>query len=113
MPSDPQEWWFKDRLPRRSQRVHERLADQAAGFAFNVQWLAERRRLSIKELSRRAGLSERAIWDILRQRASPRLATILVLAHALRVRPAYLLLNNRELTGKVTRRKRSSRTESK
>jgi transcriptional regulator with XRE-family HTH domain len=62
----------------------------------NLKHYLDERRVSMNELSRRAGLSQTGVYDIINSRArSPRLETLEKLAEALDITVADLLMEHR------------------
>ena len=68
-------------------------ADQVAYVAVNIRDLADEKGLRLSEVARRAGLSERTIYNILVGGTDPRLSTLLALADTLGVDVADLLVS--------------------
>jgi transcriptional regulator with XRE-family HTH domain len=89
--------------------------DEALGiFGRNVRDLAEFRKLSIKQLADRTGISERTMWAIVASKTRPQFSTIVFLSQVLKVPPSDLLLPNRKLRAKLrrsaTKRRKSTAT---
>jgi transcriptional regulator with XRE-family HTH domain len=85
------------------------MAEHLSRLAFNLREVAALRGLTLKKLADEAGVSEKGLHDILHERSIPSLATVLILARHLRVKPSDLLLPNRELMRKLAKRRRSRR----